>query len=296
MLNSKIAAIGLLSFCIFQLGCSSAAKKSVDKIESLDVGAVQIKLVADTDFSEITRYVSKSVQKERLVGQKKPVRKTENVEFSVESKISRVDIENNRMFLNSKTIEKVGQADLHDFAMPEMGEEIVFELDQYARVYNAGAYPPSSIFFVPPISLPDEPVKKGETWSMHSEWVSLGNKAPFELEVTSTLKDIISCGDYRCADIEVSGNAKIIGADSRRLRFTSRVQGRYLFILEKGSVLWSLMRSSQQLSTARENIEISNCFLSRLEEPKKMKWAGVTSTTCDPTAEIPEDLLKVISL
>jgi hypothetical protein len=296
LFKSKLFLVFFAPLILIQIGCSQSSKKPVTAIESIDGGTVWIRLIADTDFSEVTRYVSKSVQKETFADKKKPTRKTEDVEFSIESKITRVDIENNRMFLSSKTIDKVGQADLHDFAMPEMGEEIIFELDQYARVYSAGQYPPSSIFYVPPISLPDEPVKKGDTWAMHSEWVSLGNNAPFELQVTSTLKDIIRCGDYRCADIEVSGRAGIIGANEKKLKFISRVQGRYLFIIEKGSVLWSLMRSNQELATARENVQISNCFLSRLEEPKKFKWAGVTSTTCDPTKDMPAELIKAIQL
>lgn len=276
-------------------GCAHKVK-SVEKIESLPVGSVQIRLIPDTDFYEVTRYVSKSVQKERLTGQKKPSKKLESVEFAVESKITQVDIEKNRMMLRSKTIDKVGSGDLHDFAMPEKGEEIIFEVDPYARVYSAGSYPPASIFYVPPISLPDEPVKKGDTWSMHSEWLSMGSNVPFEIHVVSTLKDVIQCGRFRCADIEVSGRAGIIGADEKKVRFLSRVQGRYLFILERGSVLWSLMRSEQQLTTAQENIEISNCFLSRLAEPDKYKWAGVKSETCDPTVTIPADLLQALSL
>lgn len=275
-----------LFLVLFLGGCAGAPKKT-EKIESIDVGAVRLRLVPDTDFKEVTRYVSKSIDKQK---------KKEDVEFVVESKISKVDIEKGRIFLSAKTINKVGEGDLHDFALPEIGEEIIFELDDSARVYSAGSYPVSSIFFVPAISLPDGYVKKGETWSMQAEWVSFGNNAPFELEVTSILKDVIRCGDYQCADVEVSGRAGIIGLNDKKIKFTSRVQGRYLFIIEKGTVLWSLMKSNQELVTTKEVLQIENCFLGRLELPKKLQWGAIQSVSCDPTKKVPEDLKEAIRL
>lgn len=298
-MNSQAVKGCLLLVGILIAGCSTPGKNSISrssiKIEPIESGAVRLRLIADTDFNEVTRYISKMIANESEMG-RKPKKTSELVEFTVESKIVSVDIEKERMRLRMKTIEKNGAGDLHDFAMPELGEEIVFEFDETSRVYSAGKYPPATIFFVPPLSLPDFPVRKGDTWTMEAEWVNSSNSAPFQMQLTSVLKEIISCGNYRCADIEISGNARIIGADESKFRFGSTIRGRYLFVIETGSVLWSVVRSDQSLATAKMRADVKNCFFGRLAGPEKMIWPGVQSTTCDPEKDIPADLAKALSL
>lgn len=294
-----LAVTGCLLLLVLSAGCSTPGKSSgsrtAPKIESIETGPLRIKLVADTDFNEVTRYVSKTIAKESEMGRK--LKKTsEHIEFTVESKIVSVDIEKERMRLAAKTVQKTGSGDLHDFAMPELGEEIVFELDETARVYSAGKYPPASIFFVPPLSLPDFPVRKGDTWTMEAEWINNANSAPFLMQLTSVFKDLIRCGNYRCADIEISGNAKIIGIDETKVRFGSTIRGRYLFVIETGSVLWSVVQADQNFATSKVRADVKNCFFGRLAGPEKMIWDGVQSTTCDPEKVIPADLSKALSM
>lgn len=288
----------LASLLLATSGCSTMKNKMAGppiKIEPIEMGATRIRLVADTDFNEVSRYVSKTVAKETEQGQK-PKTTSEEVEFAVESKIVSVDIEKERMKLSMKTTSKNGSGDLHDFAMPELGEEIIFDLDETSRVYQAGNYPAASIFFVPPLSLPDYPVRKGDTWVMDAEWINSSNKAPFHMQITSVLKEFLRCGNYRCADIEISGSAKIMGVDESKFRFGSSIRGRYIFVIETGSVLWSVVRSDQNLMTSKVHAEVKNCFFSRLESPQKMLWDGVRSTSCKADRDLPEDLAKALAL
>ncbi len=298
-MKAQVVHSCLLLFSLLGLGCATINKnlgshKPVN-IEVLESGPVRLRLIADTDFNEVTRYVSKTIAKEGQAGLS-GAKTSEKIEFTVESKIVSVDIEKERMRLAMKTTQKDGAGDLHDFAMPELGEEIIIDMDETSRVYAAGKYQPGTIFFVPPLSLPEYPVRKGDTWNMESEWVNSSRNAPFRMQLTSILKDIIRCGNYRCADIEISGVAIIIGADETKFHFDSKIRGRYLFVIETGSVLWSVVRSDQSLRTPKAWSEVKNCFFGRLAAPEKMLWDGVQSTTCNPEKEIPADLAKALSL
>jgi hypothetical protein len=66
--------------------------------------------------------------------------------------------------------------------------------------------------------------------------------------------------------------------------------------IERGQVLWSLVRSDQEIITQADRVTVTNCMLSKLEEPKESVWSAVTAVDCDPNQKIPEKISDAFQL
>jgi hypothetical protein len=279
----------LVSFLavFFTLGCSHLPGKLSSR------PAQKLRLVPKIGEKERTRYVSHSISDTYQNGELQQ-KKREDVEFVVEATVANVDSVNKRIAMDVTTVEQDGAAQLRDFAMPALNEKIRMVIDDRMQVFAAGRYERSSIFFVPQLSLPEKPVKAGDTWEMIAEW-STFQGVPLRMEIVSVLKDFVTCGRFTCADIEVSGDVEILGA-SDDLRFRSELSGRYLFVVDRGIVLWALVRSDQEIATTADRVQVTNCLLSRLEAPAEYVWSEVVANDCTPEQKIPEKLSSALKL
>lgn len=255
---------------------------------------VKLRLVPKVGETERYRYVSHSLTETYIDG-KLERKKREDVTFVVDSTPLEVDAVNNRIKVLSTTVEQDGAAELRDFAMPALNEKLVMIIDDRTNVFSAGNYPKDSIFFVPSLSLPEKPVKPGDTWEMVSEWRTFQG-VPLRMELVSVFKDVVPCGrEQKCADIEVSGDVQILNT-SGEMRFRSELSGRYLFSINRGLVLWSLVRSDQEIATVNDRIAVTNCMLSRLEKPEEYLWDKIVANECEPADKVPEKLADAIKL
>lgn len=171
-------------------------------------------------------------------------------------------------FTQSITVtKKDGTVGLHDFAMPEVGERLEVVTDSRGKILKAGDWPTNSIFYVSPISLPEEAVSVGDTWTMQASWLSLEDMVPYELDMVSILKGFVKCGNDTCADIEVNGNVGMQGALRQALVFRSEWRGRLLFALGAGTVAWSRVNSEELFAYDRVRRMVGSCLEAALREP-----------------------------
>lgn len=163
---------------------------------------------------------------------------------------------------------KQGTSSLHDFAMPELGEKLEVVSDSVGRILKAGEWPTNSIFYVPPISVPEKPVEVGDTWVLQASWLSLEDMVPYQLDMVSILKGLVKCGQDKCADIEVDGNITMQGPLQKTLVFRSGWRGRILFALEAGTVIWSRTDTEETFAYDRVHRTVESCLEATLESPQ----------------------------
>jgi hypothetical protein len=271
----------LVSCCSFS--CASLKSKNFTATPILNNEPIELKLKSLPGRKENTLFYSnakvKTYESQQLIREKDEI-----VEFEVESQsiITEGDPDQIRTLLS--TIKKDGQVDLHDLAFPEIKERIEFVFKPNAEVIYAGNYPKSSVFFIPPLSLPNEKVKVGDTWEMQRSWVSMKNNIPLKLHMVTILKNLYSCGNQGvCADLEVSGVIDIIAAFNNDTKFGSQISGRLIFSLNTGSILWSLVKSTEEISIADSKMEVKSCLISRLLTPKEEVWGEIEKPfVCTP--------------
>ena len=264
-----------------------------------DQGPVRLELKPEVGFGDLTDYRSRTITKTFTDGQISR-KQSAGVDFTVETKVTHVDPVNKIGTYQLTTIEKEGSTDLSDFAMPELGETFEYVISSEGQVLRAGNMPIGTLYYVPPISLPKEEVRVGDSWPLTADWVSLKSNIPLRMELVSILKNFRSCGEVgTCAEIEVSGDVVISGMQSHvltsrtkneqdpKLRFRSEIHGRLLLSLKKGSVLYSIMRSNESLSGEKDSVQISSCLLSFVTKPESDKVLVREATECNPLAAIP---------
>lgn len=168
-----------------------------------------------------------------------------------------------------KTKFKDGTVDLHELAFPELGEEIGYILRKNGQILRAGIYSSQSIFFVPSLPIPKGAVAIGDTWPMEHMWISGRDRIPLKLQIIGILKDIVPCDvSGYCADIEVSGSVNLVLLPATQdVRFDSRVWGRLLFALDRGDVVWSEMRSREEMLVGKERTQVESCMVSKMALP-----------------------------
>ena len=277
--------VQLIVSCFILTSCSGLTKKLEQAKVLKEPGQVSLKLKALAGRKEITNYYSHS--KVKTFEDNQIVReKDEIVEFKVEAETLAPNSENGFIRTIVTTLDKDGLVDLHDLAFPEVKERIEFVFRPNAEVMYAGGYPKSSVFYVPPLSLPNEKVLVGDTWEMQRSWVSMKNNIPLKLQLVTILKNIYECGkNERCADLEVSGDIGIIATLNKSTNFTSQISGRMIFSIDKGSILWSLVKSVESLNIGSTRMEVQSCLMSSLQEPDEDIWASKGSEVkCDPLA------------
>ena len=281
--NQKVKLVFVLFFfsCLVPLwGCSHRPHK---KFSSVSIQQpIELKLKSSVGDIYQTQFFSHTHSKNYLEGQiiKK---KDEIVEFELQEQTQRVDSEG-RLFVESTTIKKDGVVDLNDLAFPELDEKIEYVYASGGEVLKAGSYPESSIFFVPPIPLPENKVAIGDTWALSKTWVSLKNGIPLQVQVVAILKGVLKCGDHLCADIELSGDVSVIHLQQIDMQFQSDIYGRMLFNINKGVNIWSQIQSREDLKIQSQQTVVTGCMESRLKEPQMTSINKTANKVeCQPT-------------
>jgi hypothetical protein len=293
----------LLALSLFTGACAQMNK--IDGAKLLpDQGPVRLSFKPSLGGGDISDYHSftttKAFEKNEIIR-----KVSETFDFTVQTKVAKVDSTNAAATYELTTLKKDGKGDLSDYAMPEVGESLELVLANDGQVLKAGEFPPGTLYFVPPTSLPKGAVKVGDTWPMEAEWVSLKSGVPIHMSIVSIFKAIRDCGPAGlCAEIEISGDENIIGAPSNpiaskvpaksddkktedvKMRFTSQTHGRMLFSIDKGTILYSYMRSDEHMTGEKDSLEVSSCMYSVLMQPEsyRLKFAG--AMTCDPTSDV----------
>lgn len=257
---------------------SLAACKSTGKAASGPAPeTVKIEFAGKAGSSFDTMYHSNSRVRKYAEGQITNDR-TESIDFTVRTKTT--GVKDGQITSVVRTVEKDGTSSLHDLAFPELNEEIEFVVKPSGEVVKAGKYLPQSIYFVPSLPTPGRPVAVGDTWTMEHTWYSAHEGIPLKLSVVGILKDIVRCEGGYCADVEVNGGVNLALAPTvAGARFDSRVWGRVLFSLDRGDVIWSEMRSKEEMSIDKSRSLSESCMISRV------KFGKVEKLGCDPNEQ-----------
>lgn len=197
--------------------------------------------------------------------------KEELLDFLSQAETVSVDPSGDSFTQRITVLKKEGNANLHDFAMPEVNEKLEIVADSRGRIIRSGEYPTNSIFYVPPISLPEEPVKIGDTWTMQAAWLSLDEMVPYQLDMVSILKNVWECGKDRCAEIEVSGEVSLQGTLAQTIVFKSMWRGFILFNIDAGTLVWSRVDSEEQLMSGNVRRSVTSCLEASMVEPTELK-------------------------
>jgi hypothetical protein len=290
--GARNAAIGLS--VVAMLACVSARKtgsgstsggEPVDE-ESKFQGTVELKLKPNQTNVEKINYThrSRSTSFEDIEVRHQ---KEEALEFISSTSVAKVDGDRFTQLISID--KKTGTGNLHDFAMPEVGERLELTSDSRGRILRAGDYPANSIFFVPPISLPDGAVAVGDTWALTAQWLSLEEMVPYQLEMASILKNVKPCGTHKCAEIEISGEVTLQGPLVQMMSFKSLWKGFLSFDVDSGTVLWSRVDSEEQFMSGNVRRSVNSCLEAALIEPAVLKPQTRTTKPCE-TLSNPGDI------
>ncbi|MBK7843234.1 MAG: hypothetical protein IPJ71_05985 [Bdellovibrionales bacterium] len=216
-------------------------------------------------------------------------RKEEAVAFTVESRFkSQAD---GVIVFDAETIEKDGQVDLHDLAFPELNELIEFKLKESGEVLQAGFYPPTSVFFVPPVPLSREAVLIGDTWTIQHEWISMKNGVPLRADLTLIFKGLHQCGKGRCAELEISGEVAIIDAKMKEVKFQNEISGRLLFSIDQGTVVAMRVANKEAMLMGHSFLRVFSCMVGQIVEPPiVVQGFKIKAEACNPEKFSPQFL------
>ena len=204
------------------------------------------------------------------------------VSFDVATETVLVDMGQLKLHMNMTTIRKEGNVELHDLAFPELGESLRFVFYPNAEVASVDGYPKTSVFYIPPISLPIRKVRIGDTWKMSKTWLSAKGQIPFRVDIVTIFKGLHPCGvKDKCADLEISGQVSLLNA-SKSVNFKSEIQGRMLFSIGRGTMVWSLVRNHESLDIQEDRTVLHSCLTSQLIAPEKNLWPVPKDIHCDP--------------
>lgn len=263
--------IGL--FSIVMAGCATAGPKGgMPKVITLEFKGRpgEISVTRYYSNARILSYESGQLIRDKLEG----------VDFSVNTHFTDVNPQSKILKYSTKTTRKDGIVDLHDLAFPELNEQIDYVIHNNGEVLQANHLPPQSLFYVPALPIPANPVEIGDTWTMEHTWYSAKDAIPLRLQVVGILKNIVVCEKKNlCADLEISGHVSLVAEPTALgASFASRVWGRVLFSLERGDVIWSEMRSSEDMGVKGDKISVRSCMVSemKLADNYQIKFA------CDP--------------
>lgn len=294
-LNSLSAislALGCAALTSLSVGCASGSKKgfeglrpSLEDTEKVEIKEpVLLRLKAEMGRVEKVAYTHRS-QAKAFEEQELRHEKEEGLDFISQAdtvKVGEPDSKSVSVFTQVlKIVKKDGVGDLHDFAMPEVDEKLEITADSLGKILKSGDYPPNSVFFVSPISLPEKPVSIGDTWTMDASWLSLEEMVPYQLQMVSILKGYWKCGDDTCAEIEISGDVGFQGPLKTAMDFKSTWRGRIYFALKAGTVVWSRTDSAERLLAERVRREVKSCLEAVLIEPAAFALKGMKGARCE---------------
>jgi hypothetical protein len=252
--------------------------------------AMRIEVKGSPGTSTETRYYSNSNVKTFSDGQLLRD-KQEIVDFTTVTQIKAFDPLEKVLTFSVRTTEKDGTVQLNDLAFPEKFEVIDYMVRTDGSVLKAGKHPPQSLFFVPSLPVPKEEVRVGDTWVMEHTWFSSREGIPLRLEVVGILKGIIPCAGKYCADIEVSGGVKLVKvATAESARFESRVWGRLLYSPDRGDIIWSEMRSQEEMAVDSDKFTVLSCMVSESKISAKYKTKLECAPAVAPVDVVPTNL------
>jgi hypothetical protein len=259
--------ISRVLIAVLLCSCSTPSSKTKDgTAPESSSGRYELRLKGDKGVAAITSYHSDSAVEDFEDGQKVRDRQ-EILDFAVSTEL--VDKRENQLTVRTKTVFKDGSGSLHDYAFPEPDESIDFVYSSQAEVLKADPFPKASIFYLPPVSLPNRPADIGETWTMDHTWISSNDGLPLHLNMVTIFKDVVKCGAFgHCADLEISGQVDVANAQVQKLiHFDSRIWGRMLFSIDRGDVVWSEVRSQDLFKTKEAETKVLSCMISQMQAP-----------------------------
>lgn len=283
--------------CLLAGGCAHGPKSAEQALEAMRPNAeglkpvklkepVTLRLKAEMGRTEKVSYTHRAVSNSYEDNQLRH-KKEDALDFTSQAetlKVEPADANGVSKFTQALTIlKKDGNADLHDFAMPDLGERLEVTADSLGHIFKSGDYPPNSIFYVSPMSLPEKPVSVGDTWTMQAAWLSLEDMVPYQLDMVSILKGFFACGNDTCADIEISGQVTFQGPLLQSsLQFKSQWQGRTYFAMNAGTVIWSRVDSDERLVSEKVRRDVNSCLEAVLVEPQNEALQGLKGSRCEP--------------
>ncbi|MEK7357913.1 MAG: hypothetical protein AAB250_15795 [Bdellovibrionota bacterium] len=282
--GKHVNVVFLFTCLIAFAACSHHEKRHDLPVVKLS-GPIELRLKAEMGRKETVEYLHKSVSDSY---EERDLRRRTQEELAFVSQAETVKVDPAAASgLGSftqvlTTSNKVGTLELHDFAMPEPGEKLEVTADARGRILKSGEYPVNSLFYVPPVSLPEGPVAIGDTWTMQSSWLSLDNMVPYQLDMVSILKGVYQCGDEQCADVELSGEVGFQGPLAQAMSFKSSWRGRMLFAMKTGTVAWSRVDSEERFIADNVRRDVTSCLESVLREPAVVKVPGLETPKCEP--------------
>jgi hypothetical protein len=284
-------------FFLLSCGCSSASKKPSDVVvKPIELKEpIYLRMFSTVGRVEETRYHSASFI-QTYEDTELRHEKNEVVDFTAVAETKEVDEKKSQIKVLLQTKDKDGFIELEELAFPDIGDKIEMIYTSQAKVVKAGNKPSTSLFFVPPLSLPDTPVQVGDTWTMEHEWTGEKNGVPLHLDMVTVFKAAYPCanGDT-CADLEVSGEVKVIGKSQNDVILSSQLKGRMLFSTQKGTIVWSDVRSDEDFADKSTRIKVKSCLVSLLIKPAEEVWPAVDKAFCQPSGELPLAIPGTIS-
>jgi hypothetical protein len=230
---------------------------------------------------------SKTVVSDKVDGQLVE-KEVKYADIDVKSEILLVDRGKALIYFLMKTIRSDSNMDLADLAMPELNKELKITMYPNAEVFEVDGQPKTSIFYVPPISLPLHKVKIGDTWAMKRIWLTAKTGIPIQVEMLTTFKNLLECGQGDlCADLSLDGIISLPTADLDKIKIESEMKGRVLFSLKTGNVVWSGVRSGEAITVNGKTQVVKSCTQTAMIEPKEHKIVNADNLKCDPHEKTP---------
>ena len=220
--------------------------------------------------------VTRSYSKNNLLRER-----VEDLDFTVRSVIETV-YEDGSFSQKMTTIEKNGPGSLHLYAFPELDEMIRFKFSKKAKVLDVEYVPRNSIFYMPPLPLPEKPVSPGDNWEFKHTWRTLGSDVPLTVSLSATYLNSKRCGNYYCMNIGIKGFVKpeIKYSQSRGAEFKHNINGRFLFEPTRGMVVWSEFETEELLHQKEARVAVKSLLRSSLLEPRGYYTANHEEPSC----------------
>lgn len=280
----SLISIAAISGCATGKAVSSSGESAGKRAD----GAIELEFKGKAGEKSETRYFSNSRSQTFEEGQILRDRE-EGVDFTVLTQVDDYDDKQKILKYRSTTVRKNGIVPLHDLAFPELKEEVDYIQRGTGEILKAGGFSPQGIFYVPSLPMPRGPVKVGDTWAMKHVWFSAQEGIPLELEVIGILKDIVKCEKSLCADIELSGGVGLaVAPTAMGAKFQSRLWGRLLFSLDRGDVIWSEMRSQEEMSVNKQRTLVTSCMVSETKIYADYKTAFKCETSDQAVQSVPK--------
>jgi hypothetical protein len=150
-------------------------------------------------------------------------------------------------------------------AYPELNENIEFVFNRFGNVLKAGEYPKNSLFYIPPLPLPQKSVSVGDSWKYEGEWSSASLQGAMKTKLTMTLTKIVDCfKNEKCVGVEWHGTVQPI-SQGVTLPVQVEIKGYTFYRPKTGSQLWAYMRNIESLQIQNLKLTVSSCVQSILK-------------------------------